>query len=90
MREHRFRLPEQLRALGDDYVKNEFKLHKNARPEFLNTFFKSWNEYLLHLRSNEHKVGRNLTSDEMAILSKEQVDKVKSLKTNIHSTDDNN
>lgn len=38
---HRF-LPIDLRALGDQYVKDEFRRHKSASPEEVRSFMKEW------------------------------------------------
>ena len=37
LRLHRTRLPSHLRALGDDYVRAEFRAHRDAKPEHLGT-----------------------------------------------------
>ena len=45
LRLHRF-LPAELRVLGDNYVKNEFRLHRQVRDEqVLTTFFNEWAQY---------------------------------------------
>lgn len=46
---HRF-LPIDLRALGDQYVKDEFRRHKSAPPEEVNYFMTEW-EVNLFLRA---------------------------------------
>ncbi|MEQ2267931.1 hypothetical protein XENORESO_012557, partial [Xenotaenia resolanae] len=38
---HRF-LPIHLRALGDQYVKEEFRRHKSAAPEEVKSFLSEW------------------------------------------------
>lgn len=38
---HRF-LPIDLRALGDQYVKDEFRRHKSASPDDVKGFMKEW------------------------------------------------
>uniref|UniRef100_A0AAV2K9R6 Succinate dehydrogenase assembly factor 3 n=1 Tax=Knipowitschia caucasica TaxID=637954 RepID=A0AAV2K9R6_KNICA len=38
---HRF-LPIHLRALGDQYVKDEFRRHKSASPQEVTCFMKEW------------------------------------------------
>lgn len=35
-------LPKDMRELGDKYVRNEFKLHKTATPEYTKTFLAEW------------------------------------------------
>lgn len=42
MRAHRAVLPEAMRSLGDTYVREEFKLHKTAKPQHLHGFFTAW------------------------------------------------
>lgn len=41
---HRF-LPIDLRALGDQYVKDEFRRHKGAAPEEVKSFMTEWKNY---------------------------------------------
>ncbi|XP_036421831.1 succinate dehydrogenase assembly factor 3, mitochondrial isoform X2 [Colossoma macropomum] len=41
---HRF-MPIDLRALGDQYVKDEFRRHKSASPEEVKHFMKEWEDY---------------------------------------------
>ncbi|KAI1902412.1 hypothetical protein AGOR_G00044490 [Albula goreensis] len=41
---HRF-MPIDLRALGDQYVKDEFRRHKSASPEETKCFMKEWEGY---------------------------------------------
>uniref|UniRef100_A0A8C6UDK8 Succinate dehydrogenase assembly factor 3 n=1 Tax=Neogobius melanostomus TaxID=47308 RepID=A0A8C6UDK8_9GOBI len=41
---HRF-LPIHLRALGDQYVKEEFRRHKSAAPEEVTSFMAEWQNY---------------------------------------------
>ncbi|KAF5893862.1 succinate dehydrogenase assembly factor 3, mitochondrial, partial [Clarias magur] len=38
---HRF-LPMDLRALGDQYVKDEFRRHRSASPHQVQHFMKEW------------------------------------------------
>ncbi|MED6250089.1 Succinate dehydrogenase assembly factor 3, mitochondrial [Ataeniobius toweri] len=41
---HRF-LPIHLRALGDQYVKEEFRRHKSAAPEEVKSFLSEWEKH---------------------------------------------
>ncbi|XP_061111846.1 succinate dehydrogenase assembly factor 3, mitochondrial [Conger conger] len=41
---HRF-LPVDLRALGDQYVKDEFRRHKSAKPGEVTSFMIEWEGY---------------------------------------------
>lgn len=47
---HRF-LPIHLRALGDNYAKDEFRRHKNASPEEAKSFMREWENYKDTLQS---------------------------------------
>jgi hypothetical protein len=42
LRAHRTVLPDAMRSLGDAYVREEFQLHKTAKPEHLHGFFTQW------------------------------------------------
>jgi hypothetical protein len=46
LRAHKKHLPTDLRSLGDVYVKQEFRLHKKAKPEQAAQFMTEWNQYL--------------------------------------------
>lgn len=46
LRAHKRHLPTDLRSLGDTYVKQEFRLHKTAKPEQVQRFMTEWNNYL--------------------------------------------
>ena len=35
-------LPTQMKSLGDDYVRSEFKRHKDAEPQFVPVFMHEW------------------------------------------------
>ncbi|XP_062845392.1 succinate dehydrogenase assembly factor 3, mitochondrial [Trichomycterus rosablanca] len=47
---HRF-MPIELRALGDQYVKDEFKRHKSASQDQVQLFMKEWEKYKDTLQS---------------------------------------
>ena len=91
LREHRRKLPAAMRLVGDDYVRNEFKLHKvTTSAEHLGMFFTGWNSYLDNLRAHQtgktSKLGRNLTKEERRQLSEEQAEKVALQKDEIKGT----
>ena len=44
------RLPAQHRSLGDAYVKEEFRRHRGAEPQFLVPFELQWKDYLREAR----------------------------------------
>ena len=50
LRQHRLKLPAEMRALGDRYVKDEFRQHRSANAEFLPRFFGEWEKYATHLQ----------------------------------------
>ena len=35
-------MPQELKALGDQYVKDEFRRHKDADPQFVPVFMNEW------------------------------------------------
>ncbi|AET37308.1 Sdh7p Ecym_1050 [Eremothecium cymbalariae DBVPG len=72
LREHRNLLPAQ-RLLGDEYVKNEFRLHKNTEnPIHVVGFLASWQDYL-HMISNGAWEEGTLSTSVLAKLSSEQI-----------------
>lgn len=43
LRAHRYKLPREAREIGDKYVKNEFRLHRDVtKPEQLAEFLSEW------------------------------------------------
>ncbi|XP_076864325.1 succinate dehydrogenase assembly factor 3, mitochondrial [Brachyhypopomus gauderio] len=44
-------MPMDLRALGDQYVKDEFRRHKSASPENVKLFMKEWENYTATLQA---------------------------------------
>lgn len=59
---HRF-LPIDLRALGDQYVKDEFRRHKSASPEEVKSFMTEWKNYKETLQSQVlESAGKGLSS----------------------------
>lgn len=72
LKEHRSRLPPVMRKLGDDYVKAEFKSHKNAKPEHLIHFFPAWEDYLLKIRLQRESFGANLNDNMKKNLTDDQ------------------
>jgi len=61
LRLHQRHLPEDMRALGDAYVRSEFKLHKNVTNEKQKLqFFQGWMYYLTTIKNNvEVQVEKN-------------------------------
>ncbi|XP_037096433.1 succinate dehydrogenase assembly factor 3, mitochondrial [Syngnathus acus] len=79
---HRF-LPLHLRALGDDYVKDEFRRHKNASPDEVKSFMKEWDNYKDTLQSQildsvrdkngSVKIGVDLPEEKLKDFQDEQI-----------------
>ena len=44
LRVHQQQLPQEMRSLGDAYVREEFRLHKTASQEQAIQFVRSWRE----------------------------------------------
>ncbi|XP_050360836.1 succinate dehydrogenase assembly factor 3, mitochondrial [Nymphalis io] len=42
-------LPAELRILGDNYAREEFKRHKNCNPQEANIFLNEWTDYAINL-----------------------------------------
>jgi hypothetical protein len=87
LKEHRNRLPSHMRMLGDDYVRNEFKQHKTAKPEQLKMFFTAWDNYLTLMRKQEGTFGRDLDEGTKSALNDEQRKKLNDLKNEAGSAD---
>lgn len=85
LREHKNRLPPQMRKLGNDYVKNEFKLHASAKEEHLTPFFKEWDAYLETLRRRSGNFGSDM--DNIENLSDEQRQKLNELRAEASKVD---
>jgi len=72
-------LPLQMQALGDQYVKAEFRLHKNAGPPETEQFMQEWTKYYVTLAKQLNKkqkninVGQAISAEMMDVLSPEQV-----------------
>mmetsp|Transcript_18974 Transcript_18974/g.22666 ORF Transcript_18974/g.22666 Transcript_18974/m.22666 type:complete len:126 (+) Transcript_18974:119-496(+) len=56
LRAHAKSLPDEMKALGDSYVKSEFKLHKTAKDEQRDRFFSEWQAYLVHVKETARAI----------------------------------
>ena len=70
LKAHQRVLATDLRQLGDAYVREEFKRHKEAKPEFVESFMIEWRQYLQQLEQGA--VGRELSPEEISALNEEQ------------------
>lgn len=69
-----------MKALGDTYVKQEFRLHKDAKPEHMQRFVRSWENYLMTLQTqSEGNIGANIDADEVSRMTEEQKQKMRNL-----------
>ncbi|KAL4229487.1 acetate non-utilizing protein 9 [Mactra antiquata] len=72
-------LPFHLQALGDQYVKDEFKRHKECTTKEADIFVNEWTKYYLTLakqlsaRKKEQTIGDNLSPELLENFSDEQV-----------------
>lgn len=61
-------MPEKMRLLGDKYIKNEFRAHKNVEnPIHIIGFLKEWQIYAQHIEGDSWLGGR---------IDKEKIDKM--------------
>lgn len=73
LRAHHSKLPVELRFLGDEYVKAEFKAHKDIdNPLHIVGFLTQWQDYLRSIDGGNWKEGK-LTQQELDKMSPEQV-----------------
>ncbi|KAF0691988.1 Aste57867_16894 [Aphanomyces stellatus] len=81
LRLHRQKLEPVMRVLGDRYVQDEFKLHKNAKPEFVKGFLAEWQQYHKMLSERETHFGEDLSADHRKLLDDQQKKKLQDLHT---------
>lgn len=73
LRAHLHKLPSELRYLGDEYVKAEFKAHKSTdNPLYIVGFLTQWQDYLRSIDGGSWQEGK-MTKDELDKMSPEQV-----------------
>jgi len=72
-------LPPDLKAFGDEYVRDEFRRHKKAEVQFIPIFMKEWTNYATTLagqlgQKTSYKVlGVPLATSRLSEMSDEQV-----------------
>ncbi|KAK3104729.1 hypothetical protein FSP39_008786 [Pinctada imbricata] len=75
-------LPLEMKALGDQYVKEEFKRHKNVGHAEAKIFMEEWTRYYVILakqlskRTKTQEVGVNLTPELVDCFSDEQAEQL--------------
>eukprot|EP01135_Chromosphaera_perkinsii_P000584 Nk52_evm5s128 gene=Nk52_evmTU5s128 len=93
LKEHKAVLPPALRMMGDEYVKKEFRHHKNVSPEVATEFLMQWKSYLTGLEEQAASirttpemdeivspVGQDLSPEALNSLTDEQVGQLSVLK----------
>lgn len=75
-----------MQKLGNTYVRNEFKQHKQTNnPEHLRQFFLGWSQYLEMLQKRQGpKIGVNLDRSFNEVLNDDQKEKLKQLQDEIY------
>ncbi|CAG8460374.1 1802_t:CDS:1 [Diversispora eburnea] len=93
LRVHRY-LPPSLRSLGDDYVKSEFRRHKDiTNPLHIIGFLNQWQVYLKDIKqqvvnstlSKEVKFGKKIETDVLEKFSEQQVGQLYALRNETKS-----
>lgn len=78
------KLPIEMKELGDSYVRNEFKLHKEVtNSEHLDKFFYEWKQYLKAMDEApvvDGSIGKDLEKEEINLLTAEQKAKLEELR----------
>lgn len=63
---HRMVLDPEMRMLGDSYVREEFKRHKDAKPQHVQPFFQQWLSCMhSFIHSFNHTHVNQLDTDQM-------------------------
>lgn len=74
-------LPLHLKAIGDTYVRDEFKRHKKADQQQVQTFMEAWAKYAIDLSkqmtakslTKADKIGTSLKEEDLESFSEEQL-----------------
>ena len=78
-------LPIHLKAIGDTYVRDEFKRHKKAEPQQVQLFMEAWAKYAIDLskqmgvksltkeKAEKLKVGATIREEDLDNFSDEQL-----------------
>ncbi|CAI5453275.1 unnamed protein product [Caenorhabditis angaria] len=80
-------LPKEARLMGDTYVKDEFRRHKNAEPSFVKPFIDEWTNYCVMLSKQlssagirKGQIGADLPADKLNNLSNEHIQQLVELR----------
>jgi hypothetical protein len=72
---HRIKLPPAMKALGDMYVRKEFKMHMykgNCSRTQFEQFINAWKSYAEMIRSQETVTGKPLSAEQRRLLNDSQ------------------
>ncbi|PXF42189.1 Succinate dehydrogenase assembly factor 3, mitochondrial [Gracilariopsis chorda] len=74
LRLHRLKLPDLQRSVGDQYVRQEFRAHRDVKPEQEKQFLHQWEDYAAHLslEADFFGLGRDLSKADVESLSDDQ------------------
>ncbi|CAH0475476.1 unnamed protein product [Peronospora belbahrii] len=76
---HRYKLEPHMRVLGDQYVRDEFKRHKNAASKFVPLFLREWEQYAAMMSQKKNCFGQELSVEDQQLLDDEQKIKLRTL-----------
>lgn len=73
----------ELRFMGNQYVRDEFRRHKDSKPEYIPGFIKEWTNYrdMMSAQAGSNIVGAKLKSEIMDQLSSEQLGQLYELRS---------
>merc|ERR1712166_178824 len=72
LRLHRWKLPSEMRHLGDSYVREEFRLHRTANAQQVDVFMKEWKNYAGQLDGQTTDFGQEMNDDDVMGMTDEQ------------------
>ena len=79
---HKHKLPPALKALGDTYVRKEFKVHmyggKCSRSQF-EQFLTAWRSYAEMVRNQAEVTGKPLSQEQKRLLNEQQKSQLEQL-----------
>jgi hypothetical protein len=89
---HQTKLPPALKALGDTYVRKEFKIHMykgNCSRVQFEQFLNAWRSYADMVRAQEQVTGKPLSAEQKRLLNDKQRDQLEELEKATSDLSDN-
>lgn len=80
---HKTKLPPPMKALGDNYVRREFRIHMyggSCSTAQFDQFLNAWNSYADLIRTQEAVTGKPLSSEQKRLLNDKQRSQLEELK----------